>query len=268
VVEAHVEAAGAVADANQLEESAPCVFKLSRQYHHTGQDAVRYAHRHGGAEGAARLEGIILQAPVSDREWLSAAHPSIFSLLPKAQSLVAAGRSDEIVTRGPSDLDCAPLSAGRLVALTQRMGDDDMWSMWVCWLAGWFCSRLGYCEMFTVPPAYCPTGQLPRTCQTNLTWPVPDPTPHPPRDLTSSELSSLLGHLKPYPLLLLQSGADECVQDQTSIPELGRRVMAVAGGGGGTTQSVVIEGAPHNAGGFEDAIAKHAGKFLQAVKRT
>jgi hypothetical protein len=56
------------------------------------------------------------------------------ALLPRAASLVAAGRGGEVVARAPDDLGGAPLSAARLVALAQRLGDDDMWSGWVGWL--------------------------------------------------------------------------------------------------------------------------------------
>lgn len=101
--------------------------------HSTGtQDAVRFCERHGGAgadvAGAAPLEGVILQAPVSDREWLAAFQPALCALLPDAERLVAAGKGDDIVARAPADLGGAPLSAARLVALAARLGDDDIWS--------------------------------------------------------------------------------------------------------------------------------------------
>lgn len=79
-----------------------------------------------------------------------------------------------------------------------------------------------------------------------------------------------------WPLLLLQSGADECVVDTRTIPELGRRVMGAVAGpdgrrdGDGASRdeerrSVVIEGAPHNAAGFEAELARHVQEFLSAL---
>lgn len=105
------------------------------------------------------------------------------------------------------------------------------------------------------------------------------------RDLTDTELNARLGHLAPRPVLLLQSGADECAPDAAAIPALGRRALAAmagesgggSGGGGGAVGSggggqqaalkrhVVIDGAPHNAAGHEDAVARHVGEFLEAI---
>ncbi|KAI8474295.1 MAG: hypothetical protein J3K34DRAFT_518253 [Monoraphidium minutum] len=201
--------------------------------HSTGcqaRDVVRFCARHGAAEGAAPLEGVILQAPVSDREWLSHCHPGVVALLPAAKAMAAEGRGAEVAARAPADLDAAPVSAARLVALVERLGDDDMWSM----------------------------------------------------DLTPGELRRLLGHLAPWPLLLLQSGADESVPDPASIPELGRRVMAAVGGGGGGAAAgeggggggggaglrrhVVLDRAPHNAAGHEEALAAAVEEFLVSVR--
>lgn len=212
--------------------------------HSTGaQDAVRFALRHGGGGGgasdgnaaaaaaaagdAAPLEGVVLQAPVSDREWLEACHPAVIARLPDAEALVAEGRGGDVVMRAPDDLGGAPVSASRLVALAKRLGDDDMWSS----------------------------------------------------DLTDAELSSLLRHMAPWPVLLLQSGADECAPDAASIPALGERLMrAMSGGGGGggnggretrpraLRRHVVLYGAPHNAAGHEAALAAHVADFLAALQ--
>ena len=113
--------------------------------------------------------------------------------------------------------------------------------------------------------------------------PLCNGTPHPlhvtpPRDISEGELRRLLGHMAPWPLLLLQSGADECVVDTSTIPEMGRRVMrAVAAGhssGRGPSaqpgcvverRHVVIEGASHNATGFEAELAQHVEEFLSCL---
>jgi hypothetical protein len=67
-------------------------------------------------------------AQVSDREWLSHFHPDLLALLPEAKRAIASGRGDEIVARAPCDLGCAPISAARLAALAERLGDDDLFS--------------------------------------------------------------------------------------------------------------------------------------------
>ncbi|GBF96132.1 hypothetical protein Rsub_08880 [Raphidocelis subcapitata] len=214
--------------------------------HSTGaQDAVRFCERLQSAEGAAPLEGIILQGPVSDREWLARFHPDLLALLPEARRAVAEGRGDQIIARAPCDLGAAPLCAARLVALGERLGDDDMFST----------------------------------------------------DLTPDELRARLGHLAPHPLLLIQSGADECVPRTEEIPKLGARLIAAAsgkseasaaqsgaaggaqskaaagkepaargGGGAPLRRHVVIPGALHNARGMEAEVAAAVGAFLAAIK--
>lgn len=94
-----------------------------------------------------------------------------------------------------------------------------------------------------------------------------------PPDLTPAELAARLGHLAPWPLLLLQSGADECVPDQSTIAALGERIMAAVSGGsggGGSNGGVlrrhaVMAGAPHNAAGHAPELARHVGDFLNAI---
>jgi len=151
--------------------------------------------------------------------------------------MVGGGQGDAVVCRAPEALGSAPLSARRLVALTDRLGDDDMFSM----------------------------------------------------DLTAAEFGGLLHHLAPWPLLLLQSGADECVVDPGTIPVLGRRLIQASSSSGGSEgvgggrkagaagegsaangvlrQHVVIDGAPHNAEGFEDQLVEAIITFLEAVKQ-
>jgi hypothetical protein len=104
--------------------------------HSTGaQIAVRFAKLFDAAKrperGLPPLLGIVLQAPVSDREWLHDAHTSLTDRLDDAQALCMLRREDDIACRAPGALYSAPVSARRLVALVARLGDDDMFSTWV-----------------------------------------------------------------------------------------------------------------------------------------
>jgi pimeloyl-ACP methyl ester carboxylesterase len=102
--------------------------------HSTGcQDVVRYMSKYGPKPGseeaeakAAQVVGTILQAPVSDREWLSM-YPEIAENAARARELVAAGNGEEVVCR-MSMLDNAPITAQRLASLYFPGGDDDMFS--------------------------------------------------------------------------------------------------------------------------------------------
>jgi pimeloyl-ACP methyl ester carboxylesterase len=97
------------------------------------QDAARLAARFldqdGGAaqSRAAPLLGTVLQAPVSDREWLSTAAEQLAPMAAAAAAAVAAGRGEDIVGRLDL-LDGAPITARRFASLTARLGDDDMFS--------------------------------------------------------------------------------------------------------------------------------------------
>ncbi|KAL4457642.1 hypothetical protein ABPG75_012507 [Micractinium tetrahymenae] len=125
--------------------------------HSTGcQDAVRYCQRYRGtsaagaagptavssaAAGAANLGsvaaaaaaqaappllGAVLQAPVSDVEWL-ATQPDTAERLAAARRLAAEGRGEEIAFRA-FDVDGAPMAARRWLSLAEPGGDDDMFS--------------------------------------------------------------------------------------------------------------------------------------------
>lgn len=115
--------------------------------HSTGcQDAVRYAEREmqpqqskeeskgRDANKRARLLGVILQAPVSDRECFFLLDPVETARLSqerldKAQEAIQAGKDPEkTVIDFMSDWDGAPLSAKRWLSLAARGGDDDMFS--------------------------------------------------------------------------------------------------------------------------------------------
>jgi hypothetical protein len=99
--------------------------------HSTGcQDAVRYAgtqaHIGGGPRGRPALTAVVLQAPVSDREWL-ATQPQTAARLAAARAAISQGRPRAII--GTADeWDGAPLSAARWASLADKGGDDDMFS--------------------------------------------------------------------------------------------------------------------------------------------
>lgn len=120
--------------------AARCVQGVVLVGHSTGcQDAVRYCQRYRGASGtaapapaaaadaaAAPLLGVVLQAPVSDVEWL-ATQPDTAARLAAARRLAADGRGEEIAFRA-FDVDGAPMTARRWLSLAEPGGDDDMFS--------------------------------------------------------------------------------------------------------------------------------------------
>lgn len=71
------------------------------------------------------------------------------------------------------------------------------------------------------------------------------------RDLTPEELHQLLAPLQPWPLLLLQSGADECIVDASTIPTMGQRIMQAAAAHATSEQLHPVGAAPqqHQCGG-------------------
>lgn len=95
--------------------------------HSTGcQDAVRYAQRHRGSPSAPPLLGAVLQAPVSDAEWL-ATQPDTPQRTALARCMVAEGRGEEVAFRA-TDVDGAAMTARRWLSLAEPGGDDDMFS--------------------------------------------------------------------------------------------------------------------------------------------
>ncbi|KAL6771990.1 hypothetical protein ACKKBG_A28550 [Auxenochlorella protothecoides x Auxenochlorella symbiontica] len=96
--------------------------------HSTGcQDAVRYASLYaGGKDGAPPLMGLVLQAPVSDREFLGK-QQSTAALAQRAQRMVEEGRGEDLLGRADA-LGGTPITARRFVALACGGGDDDMFS--------------------------------------------------------------------------------------------------------------------------------------------
>lgn len=99
--------------------------------HSTGcQDAVtvatKYANAHSDDADLPLLSGIVLQAPVSDREWLSTL-PNSKQLLSKAEEAERKGMLDEVVFR-MMEFDGAAMTARRWLSLVRRGGEDDMFS--------------------------------------------------------------------------------------------------------------------------------------------
>eukprot|EP00906_Rhabdomonas_costata_P034488 RCo048537 len=103
--------------------------------HSTGcQDWVWYFRRKAGesagAEGAAAeppglVKGVVLQAPVSDREYL-ATLPSTEGWVALARDLVVNGKEETMILRRCGYRE--PVSAGRLLSLATREGEDDLFS--------------------------------------------------------------------------------------------------------------------------------------------
>ncbi|KAF9364022.1 hypothetical protein BGX34_002741 [Mortierella sp. NVP85] len=91
--------------------------------HSTGcQDAISYAiygqHR-------AAIQGIILQGPVSDREFMASSIDMYGKYLRVAQRMINDGKAQELMVR---EVDVAPVTAYRFNSLASVGGDDDMFS--------------------------------------------------------------------------------------------------------------------------------------------
>lgn len=106
--------------------------------HSTGcQDAMEYASRlshRADFDSRARLDGAVLQAPVSDSEAFSSFAPraELARYLAQAQELVAAGQGRELLPAAALDIVFgAPLLAARFVALAAARGADDYFSSYL-----------------------------------------------------------------------------------------------------------------------------------------
>jgi len=100
--------------------------------HSTGcQDACRYlltstTKDTSSSSSAPPVLGVILQAPVSDREFMSTC-PGSANQLVEAREMVKSGRSEEFMSRSTM-WDNAPMTARRFLSLYDVGGDDDMFS--------------------------------------------------------------------------------------------------------------------------------------------
>ncbi|KAM0951007.1 putative fusarinine C esterase SidJ, alpha/Beta hydrolase [Dioscorea sansibarensis] len=92
--------------------------------HSTGcQDIVHYMRTNFACSRAVR--GVILQAPVSDREY-RATLPETASMIDLAATMIKEGKAMELMPRGANP--DAPITAYRYHSLCAYMGDDDMFS--------------------------------------------------------------------------------------------------------------------------------------------
>ncbi|KAF9437770.1 hypothetical protein BGZ76_011228 [Entomortierella beljakovae] len=91
--------------------------------HSTGcQDAISYA-LYG--KHKAVIQGIILQGPVSDREFMASSMDMYGKYLRLAQRMINDGKGQELMVR---EVDVAPVTAYRFNSLGSVGGDDDMFS--------------------------------------------------------------------------------------------------------------------------------------------
>ncbi|KAF9169625.1 hypothetical protein BGX21_010446 [Mortierella sp. AD011] len=91
--------------------------------HSTGcQDAISYA-CYGKHKEA--IQGIVLQGPVSDREFMASSMDMYGKYLRLAQRMINDGKGQELMVR---EVDVAPLTAYRFNSLASVGGDDDMFS--------------------------------------------------------------------------------------------------------------------------------------------
>ncbi|KAF8937358.1 hypothetical protein EDD21DRAFT_302438 [Dissophora ornata] len=91
--------------------------------HSTGcQDAISYAIY---GEHRAAIQGIVLQGPVSDREFMASSIDMYGKYLRLAQRMINDGKGQELMVR---EVDIAPVTAYRFNSLASVGGDDDMFS--------------------------------------------------------------------------------------------------------------------------------------------
>ena len=87
---------------------------------------MRYCQRHRDSVQAAPLRAVVLQAPVSDQEWL-ATQANTAQRIEVAERMAAEGRGEEVAFRA-FDVDGAAMTARRWLSLAVPGGDDDMFS--------------------------------------------------------------------------------------------------------------------------------------------
>ncbi|KAF9108105.1 hypothetical protein BGX29_003301 [Mortierella sp. GBA35] len=91
--------------------------------HSTGcQDAIAFA-TYG--RNRAAVQGMVLQGPVSDREYMASTMDMYEMYLETAQKMINNGEAQELM---PRETDVAPITAYRFNSLAAIGGDDDMFS--------------------------------------------------------------------------------------------------------------------------------------------
>ena len=94
--------------------------------HSTGCQNAIHLTRYGESEVLEYLKGIVLQAPVSDREGAMVDNPEQYKLnINHARLLQEQGKEDEMM---PRDSFWAPITAYRFLSLQGKGGDDDYFS--------------------------------------------------------------------------------------------------------------------------------------------
>ncbi|GAX79979.1 hypothetical protein CEUSTIGMA_g7418.t1 [Chlamydomonas eustigma] len=160
--------------------------------------------------------GTVLQAAVSDREYLCWAHRDFMEAAQgKAEAMIKAGQGDDICCRF-SPMGGAPISAFRLLSLYLRfpLGDDDMFS-----------SDLSDEELSTIMSPLSGAGIDDSPAEKHRTTMTPPNAPGP----------------SPATLILL-SGSDEYVPPFVDIPVLADRLARAVGP---STKHSVVQGGSH-----------------------
>jgi len=88
----------------------------------TGAQDMVFFMKH--AKRADEVKGVILQAPVSDREWQQESLSDHSKNMTAATALISEGKSDHLLDLDPP----MPITAYRFHSLGGRMTDDDMFS--------------------------------------------------------------------------------------------------------------------------------------------
>ncbi|KAF9322061.1 hypothetical protein BG003_008252 [Podila horticola] len=91
--------------------------------HSTGCQQIIFHSHHGQHKSA--VQGIILQGPVSDREFMTSSLDMYGKYLRLAQRMILDGKGQELMIR---EVDSAPITAYRFSSLAAVGGDDDMFS--------------------------------------------------------------------------------------------------------------------------------------------
>ncbi len=127
-------------DASEIAELIQCLrsanpkVQIALMGHSTGtQDAVAYCAAHHSRKikpdcsvPSARVDAVILQAPVSDREWMQSDDPSKREMFLKmSKDLISRGKGLSLL---PREADHVPITAYRYHSLASYAGDDDMFS--------------------------------------------------------------------------------------------------------------------------------------------
>lgn len=94
--------------------------------HSTGCQNAIHLTKYGESDILEKLKGIVLQAPVSDREGAMVDNPKQYKMsIEHARKLQEQGKEDEMM---PRSAFWAPITAYRFLSLQEKGGDDDFFS--------------------------------------------------------------------------------------------------------------------------------------------